>query len=42
VLFFISAFGLVINLYQMIQLSNKIFSMAYYDVPINVLREGRI
>lgn len=38
VLFFISFSGLAINIYQMIQLNNKIFSMAYYDIPVNVLR----
>lgn len=41
-LFFVSLFGLAINLYQMIQLNNKIFSMAYYQIPVNVLREGRV
>lgn len=41
-LFFVSLFGLAINLYQMIQLNNKIFSMAYYQIPVNVLREGKI
>lgn len=41
-LFFISAIGLAINLYQMLQLNSKIFSMAYYSVPLNVLRQGRV
>ena len=26
----------------MLQLNSKIFSMAYYSVPLNVLREGRV
>ena len=34
--------GVVINLYQMVQLNNKIFAMAYYEIPINVLRDGMI
>jgi P-type E1-E2 ATPase len=42
VLFSISVTGLAINIYQMIKLNNKIFSMAYYDTLVNVLREGKI
>jgi P-type E1-E2 ATPase len=34
--------GVVINLYQMVQLNNKIFAMAYYQIPINVLRNGTV
>lgn len=32
--------GVFINLYQMVQLNNKIFAMAYYEIPVNVLRDG--
>jgi magnesium-transporting ATPase (P-type) len=34
--------GLIINLYQMVQLNNKIFAMAYYNIQVNVLRDGVI
>ena len=34
--------GVVINLYQMVQLNNKIFSMAFYEISINVLRDGHV
>ena len=32
--------GVVLNLYQMVQLSNKIFAMAYYEITVRVLRSG--
>ena len=34
--------GVVINLYQMVQLNNKIFAMAYYEIEVNVLRNGSV
>ena len=34
--------GLVINLYQMVQLNNKRYEMAYYETPLHVLREGQV
>lgn len=33
---------MVINLYQMVQLNNKIFAMAYYEIEVNVLRNGSV
>lgn len=33
-----SAVSIAINLYQIRQLNEKIFHMAYYDIPVNVLR----
>lgn len=41
-LFVVFLVGVVINLYQMVQLSNKIFAMAYYEVPLHVLRDGTV
>lgn len=41
-IFFVSISGLLLNLYQMVQLNNKIFSMAYYEIPVNALRNGVI
>jgi P-type E1-E2 ATPase len=41
-LFFVSSVGLSINLYQMLSLNTKIFHMAFYEVPINVLRGGKV
>lgn len=32
--------GVIINLIQMVELSNKIFSMAFYEIQINTLRNG--
>lgn len=29
-LFFVSLVGLIVNIYQMVQLNDKIFAMAYY------------
>jgi len=34
--------GVVINLYQMVQLFDKIFKMAYYEITLNVLRDGQV
>ena len=34
--------GVVINLYQMVKLNDKIFAMAFYEVPISVLRDGAV
>ena len=42
VLFIISTIGLVGSLYQMIKINDRIFSMAYQDTQVNVLREGKI
>jgi magnesium-transporting ATPase (P-type) len=33
--------GVIINLYQMVQLFDKIFKMAYYEITLNVLRDGQ-
>jgi cation-transporting P-type ATPase 13A2 len=41
-LFFVSLVGLIINLYQMMALNNKIFNMAFYEVQVNVLRGGKV
>ena len=41
-LFAVSLVGLFINLYQVVQLNNKIFGMAYCEVKLNVLREGKV
>jgi len=38
----VSMVGLVINLYQMMTLNNKIFNMAFYEVQVNVLRSGKV
>lgn len=42
VIFLTSAVSIGINLYQISQLNEKIFHMAYYDIPINVLRDNTI
>ena len=34
--------SLAINLYQTDKLNNKIHHMAYYEIELNVLREGRV
>jgi len=34
--------SLAINLYQTHKLNNKIHQMAYYEVPLNVLRDEKI
>lgn len=41
-LFFVFLIGVIINIYQMVELNNKIFAMAYYEVGVNVLRNGRV
>lgn len=42
VIFVTSAVSIGINLYQIRQLNEKIFHMAYYDIPVNVLRENNV
>ncbi len=42
VIFGTSAISIGINLYQIRQLNEKIFHMAYYDIPLNVLRGGNV
>lgn len=42
VIFVTSAVSIGINLYQIRQLNEKIFHMAYYDIPVNVLRENTV
>lgn len=37
-----SILGIVINLYQTYNMNNKIYSMAYYETEVNVLREGSV
>lgn len=34
--------GVIINLVQMVELNNKIFAMAYYEIEVNVLRNGSV
>jgi len=34
--------GVVINLYQMVLLFDKIFKMAYYEITVNALRDGEV
>lgn len=41
-LFVVSLVGLIVNLIQIMRLNNKIFGMAFYEIPVNVLREGKI
>jgi P-type E1-E2 ATPase len=31
-----------VNLYQRIKLNNKIFNMAYYEVPLHALRDDKV
>lgn len=33
--------GIAINLYQLMEQYEKIFKMAYYEHPVNVLRNGK-
>jgi len=42
VIFFTSAVAIGINLIQVRELNKKIFHMAYYDIPIHVLREDSV
>jgi cation-transporting ATPase 13A2 len=42
VIFITSAVSIGINLFQIRQLNEKIFHMAYYDIPLNVLRENNV
>ncbi len=42
VIFVTSAISIAINLYQVKQLNEKIFHMAYYDIPVNVLRHETV
>lgn len=37
-----STISIAINLYQIRQLNEKIFHMAYYDIKVNVLRDNEI
>ena len=37
-----SILSIAINLYQVRQLNEKIFHMAYYDIPVNVLRGNTV
>jgi len=39
-LFVVFLIGVIINLVQMVELSNKIFSMAFYEIQLNTLRDG--
>lgn len=39
-LLFVFMIGAIVNLYQMVQVNNKIFEMAFYEVEVNVLRSG--
>jgi magnesium-transporting ATPase (P-type) len=41
-LFVVFVVGVVINLCQMVELNNKIFAMAYYEINVNVLRNGEV
>jgi len=41
-LFFVSMVGLIINLYQMLALNNKIFNMGFYEIQVHVLRGGKV
>jgi len=41
-LFFISAVGLIINITQIRSLNKKIHAMAYHELTLNVLREGKV
>ena len=40
--FFTSLLGLATNLYQMVKLNNKIFSLVHYETQVNVLRDGLV
>ena len=42
VIFLTSSVSIAINLYQIKQLNEKIFHMAYYDIPLNVLRDKTV
>lgn len=41
-LFVVFGIGVIINLVQMVELNNKIFAMAYYEINVNVLRNGEV
>ena len=34
--------GVIINLVQMVELNKKIFAIAYYEINVNVLRNGEV
>lgn len=42
IILFTSSVAIIVNLVQMIQLNNKIFHMAYYEINVHVLREGKV
>jgi cation-transporting ATPase 13A2 len=42
VIFVTSAISIIINLYQIRKLNEKIFHMAFYTIPVNVLRNGNV
>lgn len=42
VIFVTSAISIGINLYQIRQLNDRIFHMAYYDISVNVLRADAV
>ena len=42
VIFLTAAVGIIVNLYQTYQLNNKIHTMAYSDIPVNVLRSNKV
>lgn len=41
-LFLVFLIGVIINLVQMVELNNKIFAMAYYEIQVNTLRDGEV
>lgn len=41
-LFVVFVIGVVINLYQMVLLFDKIFKMAYYEITVYALRDGQV
>ena len=42
IIFITAVLGIIVNLYQIYTLNNKIFDMAYYQVNVNVLRNGNV
>jgi cation-transporting ATPase 13A3/4/5 len=42
IILFTSSVAIIVNLIQMVQLNAKIFNMAYYEIKVNVLREGKV
>jgi cation-transporting ATPase 13A2 len=42
IILFTSIVAIGVNLYQKIELNNKIFNMAYYEVPLHALRDDKV